>query len=319
MKYLITGGSGFIGSHLAERLISDGNQIVVLDNYSSSKKSNLNSILDKVQIVEGSILDKSLVNKLVSDCDFVIHLAAALGVIKIVNKPLESLITNLHGTEIIIEACHKFSKPILFASTSEIYGKNIKIPLSEKDDRIVGHPFKSRWAYSNAKALDESLAYFYFLEHGLHIKIVRLFNTVGPRQIGNYGMVLPRFVNAALLNNPLEVYGTGEQIRCFCHVDDVIEALLKVMESELAVGEVYNIGNSEQISIMQLAERVISHLGSKSQITKTPYLEAYSAGFEDTLQRVPDLTKIKRDLGWSPKIGLDKIIEDVSKYYLSKG
>jgi UDP-glucose 4-epimerase len=248
----------------------------------------------------------------------VIHLAATLGVIRIVNKPLESLITNLRGTEIVVESCNEFGKPILFASTSEIYGKNIKIPLSEQDDRIVGHPFKSRWAYSNAKALDESLAYFYYLEHGLQVKIVRLFNTVGPRQIGNYGMVLPRFVNAALLNNPLEVYGTGEQIRCFCHVEDVIDALHKVIESELAVGEVYNIGSSEQISILQLAEKVISNLGSKSQITKTPYSEAYSAGFEDTLQRVPDLTKIKKDLGWSPKIGLDKIIEDVSKYYMSK-
>jgi UDP-glucose 4-epimerase len=318
MRYLITGGSGFIGSHLAERLIFDGHQIVVLDDYSSSKKSNLNAILDEVQLVEGSILDKSLVNKLVSDCDYVIHLAATLGVIRIVNKPLESLITNLRGTEIVIESCNEFGKPILFASTSEIYGKNIKIPLSEQDDRIVGHPFKSRWAYSNAKALDESLAYFYYLEHGLQVKIVRLFNTVGPRQIGNYGMVLPRFVNAALLNNPLEVYGTGEQIRCFCHVEDVIDALHKVIESELAVGEVYNIGSSEQISILQLAEKVISNLGSKSQITKTPYSEAYSAGFEDTLQRVPDLTKIKKDLGWSPKIGLDKIIEDVSKYYMSK-
>jgi len=226
MRYLVTGGAGFIGSHLIESLINRSDQVVVLDNLSTGSSKNLSKVADQITVHNGSILDQQLVDKLVADCDYVIHLAAALGVFNIVNKPLESLKTNLQGSEIILQAADKYRKPVLIASTSEIYGKNEKVPLNEEDDRIIGHPLKSRWSYSEAKAVDESLAYFYHLENKLPIRIVRFFNTVGPRQVGHYGMVVPRFVEAALKNEPLSIYGSGEQIRCFCHISDVIRALL---------------------------------------------------------------------------------------------
>jgi UDP-glucose 4-epimerase len=216
-----------------------------------------------------------------------------------------------------LEAANKHNKPILIASTSEIYGKNDKVPLNEEDDRIIGHPLKSRWSYSEAKAVDESLAYFYYLENKLPIRIVRLFNTVGPRQVGHYGMVLPRFVSAALKNEPLQVYGTGEQIRCFCHVEDAVRALLLVMDSDKSIGEVYNIGNNQQISILELAKRVIQITESKSEIIKIPYTEAYPDGFEDMQRRVPDISKIKNVLGWSPEIGLDQTIKDIATFNLN--
>jgi len=243
------------------------------------------------------------------------HLAAALGVFNIVYKPLESLKTNLQGSEIILQAADKYRKPVLIASTSEIYGKNEKVPLNEEDDRIIGHPLKSRWSYSEAKAVDESLAYFYHLENKLPVRIVRFFNTVGPRQVGHYGMVVPRFIEAALKNEPLSIYGSGEQIRCFCHISDVIRALLLVIDSDQAVGEVFNIGNNQQSSINQLADRVISLLGSKSKIEKIPYADAYPQGFEDMQRRVPDISKIKRVLGWSPQLDLDQIIKDIAASY----
>jgi len=315
VKYLVTGGAGFIGSHLAESLISRGDQVVVFDNLSTGSTNNLAGISVKIKFEQGNILDKAVVDKLVAESDYVVHLAAALGVFNIVNKPLESLKTNLQGSEIVLEACNKYRKSVLIASTSEIYGKNDKVPLSEGDDRIIGHPLKSRWSYSEAKAVDESLAYFYFLENKLPIRIVRFFNTVGPRQVGHYGMVVPRFVSAALKNEPLSVYGSGDQIRCFCHVTDAVKALLLVMDSDKAVGQVFNIGNNQQISIMDLAKKVIEITRSKSEINKIPYLEAYPAGFEDMQRRVPDISKIKNVLGWSPKIGLDQIIRDIANFY----
>ena len=314
MKYLITGGAGFIGSHLAEKLIARGDQVVVFDNLSTGSASNLSGIKEKIKFEEGNILDKTVVDKLVAESDYVVHLAAALGVFNIVNKPLESLKTNLQGSEIVLEACDKYRKPVLVASTSEIYGKNDKVPLNEEDDRIIGHPLKSRWSYSEAKAVDESLAYFYYLENKLPIRIVRFFNTVGPRQVGHYGMVVPRFVSAALKNEPLSVYGSGDQIRCFCHVSDAVRGLLLVMDSDKAVGEVFNVGNNQQISIMELAKKVIEITGSKSTIEKIAYEKAYPEGFEDMQRRVPDISRIKQVLGWSPEINLDQIIKDIAAF-----
>ncbi len=314
MKYLVTGGAGFIGSHLCEKLISRGDQIVILDNLSTSSASNMRGFEQEVKVVVDNILSNSIVDELVAESDYVVHLAAALGVLNIVNKPLNSLRTNLQGTEIILGAADKYNKPILIASTSEIYGKNDKVPLNEEDDRVIGHPLKSRWSYSEAKAVDESLAYFYYLENKLPMRIVRLFNTVGPRQIGNYGMVLPRFVSAALKSEPLSVYGSGEQIRCFCHVDDAVRALLLVMDSDKAIGEVFNVGNNQQISIMELAKKVIELTGSTSSIEKIAYEKAYPEGFEDMQRRVPDISKIKQVLGWSPEINLEQIIKDIAAF-----
>ena len=314
MRYLITGGAGFIGSHLVEKLIDRSDQVVVFDNLSTGSAMNLSGIKEKITFQEGNILDKAAVDKLVSESDYVVHLAAALGVLNIVNKPLESLRTNLQGSEVVLEACDKYRKPVLIASTSEIYGKNDKVPLNEEDDRHIGHPLKSRWSYSEAKAVDESLAYFYYLENKLPIRIVRFFNTVGPRQVGHYGMVVPRFVSAALNNEPLSVYGSGDQIRCFCHVDDAVRALLLVMDSEKAVGEVFNVGNNQQISIMELAKKVIELTGSSSTIEKIAYEKAYPEGFEDMQRRVPDISKIKQVLGWTPEINLEQIIKDIAAF-----
>ena len=314
MKYLITGGAGFIGSHLAEKLIARGDQVVVFDNLSTGSANNLSRIKDKIKFEQGNILDKAVVDKLVADSDYVVHLAAALGVLNIVNKPLESLKTNLQGSEIVLGACDKYRKPILIASTSEIYGKNDKVPLNEEDDRVIGHPLKSRWSYSEAKAVDESLAYFYHLENKLPVRIVRFFNTVGPRQVGHYGMVVPRFVSAALANKSLSVYGSGDQIRCFCHVDDAVRALLLVMDSDKAIGQVFNVGNNQQISIMDLAKKVIEIINSSSKIEKIAYEDAYPDGFEDMQRRVPDISKIKRVLGWTPEINLDQIIKDIAAF-----
>ena len=314
MKYLITGGAGFIGSHLVEKLIARGDQVVVFDNLSTGSAINLSGIREKITFHEGNILNKAAIDKLVSESDYVVHLAAALGVLNIVNKPLESLRTNLQGSEVVLEACDKYKKPVLIASTSEIYGKNDKVPLNEEDDRIIGHPLKSRWSYSEAKAVDESLAYFYYLENKLPIRIVRFFNTVGPRQVGHYGMVVPRFISAALKNEPLSVYGSGDQIRCFCHVTDAVKGLLLVMDSGKAVGQVFNVGNNAQISIMELAKKVIEITGSKSIIEKIAYEKAYPEGFEDMQRRVPDISKIKRVLGWEPKINLNQIINDIAAF-----
>ena len=314
MRYLVTGGAGFIGSHLAEKLIARGDEVVIFDNLSTGDTKNLSGVKENIKFVQGNILDQDLVNDLVAESDFVVNLAASLGVFNIVNKPLESLMTNLKGSGIVIEAADKYKKPILIASTSEVYGKNIKESLKETDDRIIGHPLKSRWSYSEAKAVDESLAFFYFLENKLPVRIVRFFNTVGPRQVGHYGMVVPRFVSAALKNEQLSVYGSGEQIRCFCHVDDAVRALLLVMDSEKAVGQVFNVGNNQQISIMELAKKVIEITGSRSSIEKIAYEKAYPEGFEDMQRRVPDISKIKQVLGWTPEINLDQIIKDIAAF-----
>ena len=314
MNYLVTGGAGFIGSHLIENLISRGDKVVILDDLSTGNIGNLQNINHDIKIITGTILDFDLVNKLVAESDYVVNLAASLGVLNIVNKPLESLRVNLKGSANVIEAAAKFGKPILIASTSEIYGKNVKESLNELDDRIIGHPLKSRWSYSEAKAVDESLAYFYYQERKMPVRIVRFFNTVGPRQVGHYGMVVPRFVESALKNEQLSVYGTGDQIRCFCHVADAVTALLLVMDSDKSIGQVFNIGNNQQISIMDLAKKIIEVTGSKSIIEKVAYEDAYPEGFEDMERRVPDISKIKSVLGWEPKINLDQIIKDIAAF-----
>ena len=311
MKYLLTGGAGFIGSHLSDALVTRGDSVTIVDNLSTGKNISEGT----TEFFEGSIFDYRLMEELISKTDFVFHLAAAVGVFNIVNSPLESLMTNIKGTEIILELCSKYSKPILVTSTSEVYGKNTSIPLNEESDRVLGSPLLSRWSYSEAKAVDESMAFFYYSEKKVPVRIVRLFNTVGPRQVGSYGMVVPRFVTAALKNQPLEVYGSGDQIRCFCHVSDAVKALLLVTDSEKSIGQVFNIGNNQQISIIDLAKTVIEITGSKSEIVKVPYSQAYSKGFEDMQIRVPDISKINQFFGWTPRIELNQIVKDIAKFY----
>ena len=316
MKYLVTGGAGFIGSHLCDALIKRGDSVVVLDNFSTGNRQNIDHLLRNAsfELIEGSILDTEIVDKAVASVDHVIHLAAAVGVFTIVDKPLESITTNLRGTENVLEASHKHQKEVLIASSSEIYGKNAGGALNEESDRIVGSPLKSRWSYSEAKAIDESMAYFYYQEKKLAVRIVRFFNTVGPRQVGHYGMVVPRFVSAALNNKPLTVYGTGSQSRCFCHVYDAVEGLLAVIDSNATLGEVFNIGNDEEITIEDLAHEIIESTGSASVIEKVLYEKAYAAGFEDMQRRIPDISKIKRVVGWAPKLSLDSIISDIANH-----
>ena len=311
MRYLVTGGAGFIGSHLSDALVTRGDSVTIVDTLSTGKNISEGT----TEFFEGSIFDYRLMEELISKTDFVFHLAAAVGVFNIVNSPLESLMTNIKGTEIILELCSKYSKPILVTSTSEVYGKNTSIPLNEESDRVLGSPLLSRWSYSEAKAVDESMAYFYYSEKKLPVRIVRLFNTVGPRQVGSYGMVVPRFVTAALKNEKLEVYGSGDQIRCFCHVSDAVNALLLVADSEKSIGQVFNIGNNQQISIIDLAKTVIEITGSKSEIVKVPYSQAYSKGFEDMQIRVPDISKINQFFGWAPRIELNQIVKDIAKFY----
>ena len=316
MKYLITGGAGFVGSHLTDALLSRGDSVVILDNMSTGSSENLKGVISHpgLSIVQGSILDASVVEGAVAGVDHVLHLAAALGVFNIVDKPLESLRTNIQGTEVVLEAVRKFDKPLFLTSTSEIYGKNSGGPLNEESDRIVGSPLKSRWSYSEAKAIDESFAYFYHLEYGMPVRMVRLFNTVGPRQVGHYGMVVPRFVSAALAGKPLSVYGSGNQSRCFCHVTDAVAGMIKVIESPDSIGQVYNVGNNSEITILELAKKVIAELGSASEIEMVEYEKAYGAGFEDMERRVPDISKMKREMGWAPELGLERIIGDIAAH-----
>ena len=313
MKPLITGGAGFIGSHLADRLLARGDQVILIDDLSTGRLSNiehLNSHSD-VEFVLGSILDAGLVEQIVSRVDAVFHLAAAVGVNLIVDRPLESLMTNIRGTEVVVESAHKYSKRILVMSTSEIYGKNTSDSLAEDDDRILGSPLKSRWSYSEAKAIDEILAYTYWREKGLEAVIIRLFNTVGPRQTGSYGMVVPRFVGQALRNQPITIFGDGTQTRCFCHVSDVVGGLVALSEHPEAFGNVFNLGGVEEISIRDLASRIVELSGSNSALEFIPYSSAYEEGFEDMERRVPNIDRAKRLVGFDPSIGLDEIIHSV--------
>lgn len=316
MTTLITGGAGFIGSHLTESLLSTGEDVVVLDDLSTGSEQNLAAVLDHPSFgfVKGSILDAALVDELVSQARTVYHLAAAVGTFTILDKTLESLRTNLHGTENVVDSALRHGARVLVASTSEVYGKNTKIGLQEDDDRHIGSPLKNRWSYAEAKAIDETLAYLYAVEHDLQTVIVRLFNTVGPRQTGRYGMVIPRFVGQALAGEPLTVFGTGDQVRCFCHVHDVVPALQALMADERAYGQVFNLGGTEQVSIRQLAERVLAVTGSASAITYVPYEAAYGSGYEDMQRRVPDCTRARQQIGFRPSRSLADIIGDVAGY-----
>jgi UDP-glucose 4-epimerase len=320
MNVLITGGAGFIGSHLAEELIKKGHRIIVLDNLSTGRLQNVIHLKENsnFELVVDTVLNENLVDKLVEKCDIIFHLAAAVGVELIVKKPLESLTTNIKGSEIILEMAHRYHKKVLITSTSEIYGKNVNGPLKENDDRILGSPLKTRWSYSTAKAVDEMLAYVYWKEKGVPSVIVRLFNTVGPRQSGAYGMVMPRFVSQALKNEPIAVHGTGKQTRCFLHVKDAVSALIKLINEQKAIGEVFNIGSQEEISIEQLAKEIIGITGSKSTIEYVPYEKAYEEGFEDMQRRVPDTSKINKLIGFRPTFTLPEIIKDIITYLKAK-
>ena len=312
MKCFITGGAGFIGSHLCDALLKEGPQGSILDNMSTGSAANIAHIKDQIEIHEGDIRDVALVEKAMAPADLVLHMAAALGVNTILENPIESISTNFTGSEVVLNAATKLNKRIIIASTSEIYGKNPKQPLSETDDRVVGAPQKIRWTYSDAKALEEAIAHALFLTKQLKVTTIRLFNTVGPRQTGRYGMVLPRFVQSALKNEPITIYGDGTQSRVFCHVADAVRAILTIAKTDSTIGEVYNIGGVGETTIKQLAEKIIERTKSSSTITYTPYDQAYTAGYEDMQRRVPDITKIKSAIGWSPENTLDSIIGDVA-------
>lgn len=314
MRALVTGGAGFIGSHLCERLLADGHSVTAIDDLSTGRVANLSGFLAQTDFtfIEGSILDIERIHSLIEDTDYVFHLAAAVGVFNIVNNPLASLLTNIRGTENILEAAHSTNTPVFLTSSSEVYGKNISNSLKESDDRILGSPVTLRWSYSEAKAIDESLAYAYFIERQLETRIVRFFNTVGPRQLGAYGMVVPRFVKAALANEPITVFGNGNQTRCFAHVYDVVDAVIAIASTNNAIGKVINIGNNFEISINDLAQKIIAETGSRSEIVYVPYEEAYGDGFEDMERRVPNIDLINELVGWKPKRDLTTIISDIA-------
>ena len=313
MKALITGGAGFIGSHLAEHLLDVGHQVVVLDDLATGRLENLSPAIGHphFRYVRGSVLDKALVDALAGQVDTIFHLAAAVGSFVIRDRTLQSLRINIHGTENVVDAAHRNSARVLIASSSEVYGKNTKVGLCEDDDRVVGSPLLHRWSYSEAKAVDESLTRAYVTEFGLQAVIVRLFNTVGPRQTGRYGMVIPRFVTQALAGEPLTIFGTGSQVRCFCHVYDVVPALVALVGHEEAYGTAVNLGSAEQVSIGDLAQRVIALTHSASDTIHLSYEEGIGPGYEDLQRRVPDCTRARELIGFRPVRTLDDILRAV--------
>jgi UDP-glucose 4-epimerase len=312
MRVFITGGAGFIGSHLADALIARGDAVTILDNLSTGSPANIAHLEGKVELVQGDIRDAALIEKLMAPADLVLHMAAALGVNTILEKTIESVSINFTGSEVVLNAATKLKKRIIIASTSEIYGKNPAQPLHEESDRVVGAPQKIRWTYSDAKALEEAIAHSLHTTQGLKVTTVRLFNTVGPRQTGRYGMVLPRFVQAALNNEPITIYGDGSQSRVFCHVQDAVKAILTLAATDSTIGDVFNVGGVGETTVKELAEKIIARTHSTSTITYTPYADAYPVGFEDMQRRVPDITKIKKTINWAPANTLDSIIDDVA-------
>ena len=317
MRVLITGGAGFIGSHLAEALLQAGHEVRVLDNLSTGSIDNISHLkgLPGFSYTIDTVTNEPVLAELIDHSDVVFHLAAAVGVKLIVEEPVHTIETNVHGTEVILKLANKKKKLVFIASTSEVYGKSVDIPFREDADLVMGATVKHRWAYACSKAIDEFLALAYYKEKKLPVVVVRLFNTVGPRQTGQYGMVLPTFVRQALAGQPITVFGDGSQSRSFTYVGDVVGALIKLMEEPKAVGEVFNIGNGEEISIQKLAEKVKQMAHSESPIVRVPYDEAYESGFEDMPRRVPDITKIHRAIGFRPQVLLDQIIATVIDYF----
>jgi len=320
MRALITGGAGFIGSHLAERLLEDGNEVEVIDNLSTGNLKNIDSVIDHpvFEFVEGDVRDVKLLEPLIEKCDMVFHLAAAVGVKLIAEDPVHTIETNISGTELVLDISNKFGKKILIASSSEVYGKNEAVPFREDDDIVLGSTSLSRWSYACSKAIDEFLGLAFYQQYGLDVVIGRFFNTVGPRQTGQYGMVVPRFIQSALKNEPLTIYGTGRQTRCFTYVGDLVEAVIGLMDCEQAAGKVYNIGSNEEISIENLADRIIEITGSRSKKQFIPIEVAYGRPIEDMMRRVPCLERIEETIDWKPKIRLDEMLQLIVESEKSK-
>ena len=319
-RYLITGGGGFIGSHLAERLLADGHQVVILDDLSTGRAQNLAAVRGNpnAQVVRDSVENETTVAMLMAQCDAVFHLASAVGVQLIVDEPVRTIRTTIHGTEVVLEAANKFGRPVLITSSSEVYGKGARVPFDEDDDVVMGATRFSRWCYAYSKGIDEFLGLAYHGQFGLPVTIVRLFNTVGPRQVGQYGMVLPRFAAAAVKGEPLQVYGDGTQTRCFCHVSDVVDALIRLQGTPTAAGGVFNLGSDEEVSINELAQRVIRAAASSSRIERIPYEQAYGRSFDDLQRRVPKLDKIRQAIGFRARLGLDEIVRSVVEHARSE-
>lgn len=312
-RILITGGAGFIGSHLAERLLNDGQAVTILDDFSTGRMQNIEHLLERpgFQLVRDTVESEPTVNTLMASCDGVYHLASAVGVQLIVDEPVRTIRTTIHGTEVVLEAANRFRRPVLITSSSEVYGKGARVPFDEDDDVVMGATKSSRWCYAYGKGIDEFLGLAYHRQFGLPVVIVRLFNTVGPRQVGMYGMVLPRFVNAALKNQPLQVYGDGKQSRCFCHVSDVVDAIVRLMANPKALGQVFNVGSDEEVSINDLAQRVIRSAGASSKIEHITYQQAYGQSFDDMSRRVPKLEKVRSVIPFERRFNLDQIIRSV--------
>ncbi len=311
MKALITGGAGFIGSHLAEQLLKDGCEVAAVDNLSTGSLRNIESFKEdpKFDFIEGDVRNAELMDALVERSEVVFHLAAAVGVKLIVDKPVHTIETNISGTEVVLDVANKFGKKILIASSSEVYGKNEMVPFCEDDDIVLGSTSLLRWSYACSKAIDEFLGLAFYQQYGLRVVIGRFFNTIGPRQTGQYGMVVPRFVQSALKNEPISIYGTGQQRRCFCYVEDIVEAVIDLINCEEAAGKVYNIGSAEEISIEGLADKIIEMTGSRSKKEFVPYEKAYGRPIEDMMRRVPNLERIKETIGWEPKTDLSETLE----------
>jgi len=320
MKALITGGAGFIGSHLAERLLSDGHYVTVMDNLSTGSLDNIEGLKNNpnFEFITGDILDRALISKLVEGCDVIYHLAAAVGVKLIADKPVHTIETNISGTEAVLDAAGRFGKKILIASSSEVYGKSKTIPFSEEDDIVLGSTSLSRWSYACSKAIDEFLGLAFYQQYGLEVVIARFFNTIGPRQTGLYGMVVPRFVQWALANEPVLIYGTGRQKRCFSYVADVVDAAVGLMNCDVAAGKVYNIGSTEEISIEALADKIIGMTGSKSKKKYLSYEAAYGKPIDDMMRRVPELKRIRKAIGWQPETSLKQALEEIVESFKEK-
>jgi UDP-glucose 4-epimerase len=316
MRFLVTGGAGFIGSHLAEALLDAEHEVLVLDNFSTGRQQNVAHLACRkgFELISASVTDEELTRDCVRSVDRVFHLASAVGVQLIIREPVRTIETIVDGAAAVFDACARYRKPVLLTSTSEVYGKSPKVPFAETDDLVIGPPTFRRWSYATAKAVDEFLALAHWHHSRLPVVIVRLFNTVGPRQSGQYGMVIPRFVRQALLDRPITVYGDGTQTRCFCHVADVVWALVRLLDNPAAYGEVFNVGTDREISIQALAEMVRSIAGSRSAIVNVPYKEAYGTGFEDMERRIPDLAKVRRLIGYQPQRSLEQTLEDVIQY-----